>query len=213
MVGKYADLHENETPALDYNGSYSTPLFANKTIDIIEAHNASSQPLFIYLAFQSVHSPLQAPAEWIEKYSWIEATSRRTLAAMTSCMDYEISRIVASLKGKDMWTNTLLVMVADNGGPPYVANSNWPMRGGKWTMWEVSNMYVLGRVAPCLVDDAFPCLVGLLNDGHVRITSRGARTWLHLQFTVVDSCHRKGSPVWRTMLIGRQHLLRQQVAR
>jgi hypothetical protein len=23
-----------------------------------------------------------------------------------------------------------------NGGPPYVANSNWPMRGGKWTSWE-----------------------------------------------------------------------------
>jgi len=136
MVGKYADLHENETPALNYNGSYSTPLFANKTIDIIAAHNASLQPLFIYLAFQSVHSPLQAPTEWVEKYSWITATSRRTLAAMTSCMDYEISRIVASLKAKEMWTNTLLVMVADNGGPPYVANSNWPMRGGKWTMWE-----------------------------------------------------------------------------
>jgi hypothetical protein len=22
------------------------------------------------------------------------------------------------------------------GGPPYVANSNWPMRGGKWTSFE-----------------------------------------------------------------------------
>ena len=30
----------------------------------------------------------------------------------------------------------MLVFAADNGGPPYVANSNWPMRGGKWTLWE-----------------------------------------------------------------------------
>jgi hypothetical protein len=74
----------------------------------------------------------------VERYNWIKDTSRRTLAAMATCMDDALSRLVDTLKMKNMWSNTLFVFFADNGGPPYVANSNWPMRGGKWTMWEVN---------------------------------------------------------------------------
>jgi arylsulfatase A-like enzyme len=48
---------------------------------------------------------------------------------MTTCMDDNIERIVGALKANDnMWNSTILLFFADNGGPPYVANSNWPMR-------------------------------------------------------------------------------------
>ena len=39
-------------------GQYSTDLFTDKAQRIVESHN-SSQPLFLYLAYQSVHGPLQ----------------------------------------------------------------------------------------------------------------------------------------------------------
>ena len=44
-----------------------------------------SQPLFLYLAFQAVHSanadqPLQAPAEYVERFPNIKSAKRRMFA-------------------------------------------------------------------------------------------------------------------------------------
>lgn len=117
---------------------YSTTLFANQSIKVIEAHaqHHANKPLFLYLALQSVHSPLQAPKAYVDRYSWITNPKRRTLAAMSTCQDDELARVVKAAKGAGLWDNSVFAFVADNGGPPYVANSNWPMRGGKWTIWE-----------------------------------------------------------------------------
>ena len=41
-----------------------------------------------------------------------------------------------------MWESTLLVFVSDNGGPTNgnegTSSNNFPMRGGKNTLWSVS---------------------------------------------------------------------------
>jgi arylsulfatase A-like enzyme len=73
---------------MNATGAYSTQLFANRTIDLLYDHaaNYADKPFFLYLAFQSVHSPLQAPQEYIDKYSYITNKNRRTLAAMSTCM-------------------------------------------------------------------------------------------------------------------------------
>ena len=188
--GAFVDLTANKSGVLDAGGLYSTELFANASINRIVAHAAaaSPKPLFLYIAMQAVHSPLEAPAEWVAKYDWIKDSHRRTLAAMTSCLDAQLKRVAEALQTASMWENSVFVFVADvslpslpsllsfpllvcllacfplcvrvvlsfslahtprvlllafwarwaqqNGGPPYVANSNWPMRGGKWTSWE-----------------------------------------------------------------------------
>ena len=59
-----------------------------------------------------VHSPLEAPAAYIARYSWIKDSSRRTLAAMATCMDDALARLVDALKVKSMWENTLFVFFA-----------------------------------------------------------------------------------------------------
>ena len=48
-----------------YNTTYLTNLHTQRAIEIIQQHNttSSSQPLFLFLAFAAVHSPLQAPNE------------------------------------------------------------------------------------------------------------------------------------------------------
>eukprot|EP00750_Incisomonas_marina_P011778 INCI16417.4.p1 GENE.INCI16417.4~~INCI16417.4.p1 ORF type:complete len:615 (+),score=98.04 INCI16417.4:276-1847(+) len=139
MSGGFVDFTADRDAVLNASGAYSTELFTNRSIDRILAHaaeNEGSDPFFLLLAMQAIHSPLEAPAEWVSKYDWITNKDRRTLAGMTSCLDYQLSRVASTLQDVGMWNNTIFVFTADNGGPPYVANSNWPMRGGKWTMWE-----------------------------------------------------------------------------
>jgi len=55
-------------------------------------------PLFLYLAYQAMHSPTQAPVEYIAKFNeTIELHQRQTVAAMVSCMDEVLHSAFANL--------------------------------------------------------------------------------------------------------------------
>ena len=65
----------------DY-GNYATDIFTNEATQAINAHNQSSQPLFLYLAHLAVHSPntymtLQAPSEVVDLFDNIHDENRR----------------------------------------------------------------------------------------------------------------------------------------
>ena len=64
---------------------------------IIQSHNASV-PLFLYMAFQNVHAPLQAPKKYTDKYSFIKDRARRTYAGMVDSMDEAIGNITEAMK-------------------------------------------------------------------------------------------------------------------
>ena len=72
---------------------------------MIEQHSGGA-PLFIYLAFQSIHSPIEAPEEWVAPYDWITDLSRRKMAGMATCMDAEIARIKDAMVAKQFWDDT-----------------------------------------------------------------------------------------------------------
>ncbi len=111
----YVDLTANRTAVLSAGGVYSTELFADQAIARIRDHSASGdvRPFFLYLAFQAVHSPLQAPQDWIDRYGWLRDGNRRVLAAMTSAMDEQLGRLVSALETEGMWRQTVLAFVAD----------------------------------------------------------------------------------------------------
>lgn len=64
---------------------------------IIDNHD-SSTPLFLYLPFQNVHFPVQAPQKYIDKYSFINNKIRRTYAAMLDIADEAIGNVTKSLE-------------------------------------------------------------------------------------------------------------------
>jgi arylsulfatase len=50
------------------NGQYSTELYTDKLISFLENDRSDGKPFFMFAAYTSPHWPLQAPAEFVEKY-------------------------------------------------------------------------------------------------------------------------------------------------
>ena len=63
------DWHRNEKSLVEEG--YSTELIANEAINIIE-NKDNNRPLFLYIAFNAPHTPIQAPNKNIESFSYLE---------------------------------------------------------------------------------------------------------------------------------------------
>jgi len=104
---------------------YGDHMFANEAIAIIKDHDPMI-PLFFYVAFQNNHEPLEAPDRYIEMYPEHWRDDRRWYAGMTTYWDECVGNITQTLKDKGMYSNTLIVLTTDNGGPTYWAPSIQP---------------------------------------------------------------------------------------
>ncbi|XP_043925496.1 arylsulfatase I [Protopterus annectens] len=129
------DLHEGENVAWDKSGKYSTLLYTQRVNKILASHNPKD-PIFLYIAFQAVHTPLQSPKEYIYPYRSMKNVARRKYAAMVTCMDEAVKNITWALKKYGYYENSVIIFSSDNGGQPFSGGSNWPLRGRKGTYWE-----------------------------------------------------------------------------
>jgi arylsulfatase A-like enzyme len=134
----YYKLNDPEDPI--YRGTtpvkldgYLTDHWGKEAVAFIERQK--SQPFFLYLAFNAVHAPLQAPADEIAKFN-TGNKDRDTRLAMGKRMDDAIGHVVAKLKREDIWENTLLFFISDNGGPLPQSANNTPLRAGKHSDYE-----------------------------------------------------------------------------
>jgi arylsulfatase A-like enzyme len=114
---------------------YTTQAYARRSLDWIESNK--DKPWFLYLAFNAVHAPLQAPDNYLNRFRKIDDKKRRTYAAMTAAMDDAVGEVIGKLRELKLEESTLVFFLSDNGGPTASTTSkNSPLRGFKITMWE-----------------------------------------------------------------------------
>jgi arylsulfatase A-like enzyme len=112
-----------------------TDAFTREAESFIARHK--SQPFFLYLAYNAVHSPMQGADRYMEKSAHIPDIHRRIFTAMLAHLDDSVGRVLARIRSEGLEERTLIVFLSDNGGPTReLTSSNGPLRGEKGQLLE-----------------------------------------------------------------------------
>jgi arylsulfatase B len=126
------DFHENYDQAPQYRNEYSTNLFSRKAVEWIGNATASGGQAgtFLYLAYQAVHGPIEAPPLNYSACAHIKAETRATYCAMMQSLDAGIETVTAAYRRHNLFDDTLWLFLADNGGMPAEGGFNVPSVSG-----------------------------------------------------------------------------------
>jgi arylsulfatase A-like enzyme len=139
------ETYHNETP-IKVPGGYYTDQLTDKAIEYLKDTSASNRPIFLYLAYNAPHYPLEAPSDLVGKYRrrFPDRGLFAIFAAMVERLDTGIGRVLATLDELKVADNTLVIFTSDNGpsaeithyGPEGADFSNGPLRGFKFATHE-----------------------------------------------------------------------------
>ncbi|MEB2784421.1 arylsulfatase [Algoriphagus persicinus] len=119
------------SPMLERNGQvtkgngFIIDDLTDNALDYIEEN--TDQPFFVYLAYNTPHSPMQVPDKWWDKYkdANIDSTHRygekeminKTRAAYALCenLDWNVGRVMDKLDSLKLLENTIVIYMSDNG--------------------------------------------------------------------------------------------------
>jgi len=129
----FKNIVRNETPVDD--SGYLTDAFGREAVAFVDRHK--SQPFFLYLAFNAVHTPLQATQKYLDRVPDIRAPKRQKMLAMLSAMDDAVGELLKKLDDEKLTEKTLVIFLSDNGGEtPSNASRNEPLSGIKGELLE-----------------------------------------------------------------------------
>lgn len=162
---------------------YLTDRLTDKALEIID--DAGEKPFFLYLAYHSVHTPIEGKPEYVahfkEKLRGEFKHQNATYAAMVKSLDGNVGRVLDHLDQKGLAGNTIVILASDNGG--YVnfdkgtkvpVTNNAPLRSGKGSLYEGGvripmivrwpGLTPKGKVCemPVVLMDVFPTLSTIL---------------------------------------------------
>jgi arylsulfatase A-like enzyme len=137
FADKGAPILRGKTPVAE--NEYLTDAFAREATAFIDRHK--DRPFFLYLAFNAVHTPMNATKDRLTKFAGIDDPARRTYAAMLSAMDDAVGKVLQKLSDAGLDGDTLIFFFSDNGGPTMPGTTingsrNTPLRGSKRTTLE-----------------------------------------------------------------------------
>ena len=132
-------------------GDYLTDRLTDKAIEYLaERSHEPTHPFFLNLCYYSVHTPIEAPGELVEKYQnklqkTLPAHHRNAhYAAMVERLDTNVGRVISKLDSLKLSDRTIVLFVSDNGGfiggsrlqGGQTVTSNAPLRSGKGSCYE-----------------------------------------------------------------------------
>jgi arylsulfatase A-like enzyme len=126
-------------PGLNFGSrqEYLTDRLTEEALQFITVNK--NKPFFLYLPHYTVHTPLQAKDDLIQKY---EAKAKpdslqknATYAAMIESLDEGIGRILTRLETLKLTEETIIVFTSDNGGL-LSSTTNLGLRAGKGSAYE-----------------------------------------------------------------------------
>ncbi|KAK7105714.1 arylsulfatase I-like [Littorina saxatilis] len=119
-------------------GKYSTTLFSDRAVNIVKEHSsrADDRPLYIFLSFDALHQPIEAPAEFIEKCRDIEDSDRKIRCAMMAAVDDGIDKVITAFTEAEYFDDLLVIFHSSSGGPFNAGSRNYPYRGKKASVYE-----------------------------------------------------------------------------
>ncbi|QDT60547.1 Arylsulfatase [Stieleria bergensis] len=133
------------SPMLEHNGQlvkgkgFLVDDLTNRAMEYIEQHQ--KDPFFIYLPYNTPHSPMQVPDRWWNRFKDLELTQDHskkgsekvghTRAALAMCenIDWNVGRLLSTLDELSLANNTIVLYFCDNG--PNGSRWNGSMRGRK----------------------------------------------------------------------------------
>jgi len=127
------------------SGKYSTDIIHDDYMKVINSWSYGDDPLYMYIAFQAPHAPVQNPPYNFTTCDVVENESRYIYCNMMNYLDERIGTMIQALKDKGMWDDSLIVFTTDNGGAQKTAGDlyleagagwNYPLRAGKCTTFE-----------------------------------------------------------------------------
>lgn len=116
-------------------GEYLPDRLADEAIVYIG--QKSDKPFMLFLWNYTVHWPMEAPEDLLEKYNTRTGPGLNDTryGAMIEAMDRSIGRVLAELDRLKLSDNTLVIFTSDNGGYGGVAD-NRPLRKDKGHLYE-----------------------------------------------------------------------------
>ncbi|MCA8996269.1 MAG: sulfatase-like hydrolase/transferase [Planctomycetaceae bacterium] len=114
---------------------YLTKAFTREAVDFIDRN--ADRPFLLYLAYNAVHSPMQATNADMRRFDHIADRQRRIFAGMLASLDDSVGAILTTLRDQELERDTIVFFLSDNGGPTAeLTSSNFPLRAGKGTVYE-----------------------------------------------------------------------------
>ena len=127
----------------DPEPGYMTDLIGQHAIGLIDRFSNAGRPFLLSVHFNSPHWPWEGPDDEAESKRInakpggildFDGGSQKTFAAMVTRMDFQIGRILETLKARGLDHDTIVIFTSDNGGERY--SDTWPFTGRKTELLE-----------------------------------------------------------------------------
>ena len=133
----YNVLMRGEEPLREPETRYLTDAFADEAVEFIQRNK--SRPFFLYLPFNAVHIPLEAPQSHLDRITTPPRGNddTRRYLAMVASLDDAVGRVLEAVRSSGIEKNTLVLFLSDNGAvTSRYYGFNDPLKAGKTFLFE-----------------------------------------------------------------------------